>query len=78
MTTAIRESVEIRDADRKDLLENLALVSEEALSRPDQRKPGLLKSSLGFIATSLATAKELAPLVHELYEKLKAAGIIQW
>ncbi len=78
LTTAISESMQIRDADRKDLLENLALVSKEVLSQPDQRRPGLLKSSLGFITTSLAAAKELIPLVHDLYEKLKAAGIINW
>jgi hypothetical protein len=78
LTTAISESAQIRDADRKDLLENLALVSKEVLSQPDQRRPGLLKSSLGFITTSLAAAKELIPIVHDLYEKLKAAGIINW
>lgn len=70
--------MQIRDADRKDLLENLALVSKEVLSQPDQRRPGLLKSSLGFITTSLAAAKELIPLVHHLHEQLKASGIIDW
>ena len=78
LTTAISESVEVRDADRKHLLENLALVSKEISSQPDQRRAGLLKSSLTFITTSLAAAKELIPLVHDLYEKLKAAGIIDW
>lgn len=78
LTTAISKSMQIRDADRKDLLENLALVSKEVLSQPDQRRSGLLKSSLGFVTTSLAAAKELIPLVHDLYEKLKAARIIDW
>lgn len=31
-------------------------LSNEASSQRDQRKPGLLKSSLGFITTSLAAA----------------------
>jgi len=38
----------------------------------------MLKASLAFLTTSLSTAKELAPLVHDLYEKLRAAGIINW
>jgi hypothetical protein len=46
LTTVINESIQIRDADRKDLLENLALVSKEVSSQPDQRRPGLLKSPL--------------------------------
>jgi hypothetical protein len=78
LASAISESKEIKDADRKDLLENVALVSNEVSSEPDRRRPGLLKSSLGFITASLATANELIPVVHELHEKLKAAGIINW
>jgi hypothetical protein len=64
LTAAIGESEEIRDGDRKDLLENLAVVSNEASSKPDQRKPGLLKSSLGFITAALGAENEVIPLVH--------------
>jgi hypothetical protein len=60
------------------VLEHLALVSNEVSSEPDRRRLGLLKSSLGFITASLGTANELIPLVHELHEKLRAAGIINW
>lgn len=77
LACAICRSTEITDPNRKDLLENLALVSNEVSSEPDRRRPGLLKSSLGFITASLGTANEL-PLVHDLHEKLRAAGIINW
>jgi hypothetical protein len=78
LTDAVRKSTEIDDAHRKELLENVAQVSKEASSHPDQRRPGVIKASLAFLTTSLSTAKELIPLVHDLYEKLKAAGIINW
>lgn len=74
----IAKSEEIKDEHRKDLLENLAQVSKEGLVPPDQRRSGLLKSSLAFITTSLATAKELVPLVRNLHDAFKAAGIIHW
>ena len=38
----------------------------------------VVKILLAFITTSLAAVKDLTPLVHDLYEKLKAAGIIDW
>jgi len=78
LTDAISKWARIDDAHRKDLLENVAQVSKEASTPPDQRKSGMLKASLAFLTTSLSTAKELAPLVHDLYEKLRAAGIINW
>jgi hypothetical protein len=61
LTNAIGNSKEIKDADRKDLLENVAQISTEASSQRDQRKPGVLKASLAFLTTSLAAAKELIP-----------------
>src|SRR4051794_3710139 len=73
VTNAISNWTERDDAHRKDLLENVAQVSKEASSQPDQRRPGVLKASLAFLTTSLSTAKELIPLVHDLHEKLKAA-----
>ena len=78
LTSGISNSTAIKDADRKDLLENLALVSNEVSSEPDKRKPGLLKASLSFITAGLAAAIELVPLCHDLHEKLKAAGFISW
>lgn len=78
LTNAIGNSTEIKDTDRKELLENVAQVSKEASSHPDQRRPGVIKACLALLTTSLSTAKELIPLVHDLYEKLKAACIISW
>ncbi len=78
LTNAIGNSTEIKDTDRKELLENVAQVSKEASSHPDQRRPGVIKACLALLTTSLSTAKELIPLVHDLYEKLKVAGIINW
>ncbi|MBV8571783.1 MAG: hypothetical protein JO319_14285 [Acidobacteriaceae bacterium] len=63
LTDVIKELKEITDADRNDLLENLALVSKEVESPSDSRRAGLLKSSLGFVTTSLGAFNELAPLV---------------
>jgi hypothetical protein len=78
LTDAIKKRAEIDDAQRRDLLENVAQISKETLSHPDERRPGVIKASLAFLTTSLATARELIPLVHDLYEKLKAAGMINW
>ena len=78
LTSGISNSTAIKDADRKDLLENLALISNEVSSEPDKRKPGLLKASLSFMTVGLAAAIELVPLCHDLHEKLKAAGFISW
>jgi hypothetical protein len=78
LTDAIKKRAEIDDAQRRDLLENVAQISKETLSHPDERRPGGIKASLAFLTTSLATARELIPLVHDLYEKLKAAGMINW
>ncbi len=63
LTSGISNSTAIKDADRKDLLENLALVSNEVSSEPDKCKPGLLKASLSFITAGLAAAIELVPFV---------------
>jgi hypothetical protein len=78
LTDAISKWTEIEDAHRKDLLENVAQISKEASTPPDQRRLGVIKASLAFLTAALSTAKELIPLVHDLYEKLKAAGIINW
>jgi hypothetical protein len=78
LTNAIGNSKEIRDEDRKELLENVAQISREASSDPDQRKPGVIKACFALLTTSLSTAKELIPLLHDVYEKLKTAGIINW
>jgi hypothetical protein len=62
LTNGIGNSAELRDADRKELLENVAHISKEASSQPDQRRSGVLKASLALLTTSLSTTKELAPL----------------
>lgn len=61
LTNAIGNSTEIKDTDRKELLENVAQVSKEASSHPDQRRPGVIKACLALLTTSLSTAKELIP-----------------
>ncbi len=78
LTNAIGNSKEIRDEDRKELLENVAQISREASSDPAQRKPGVIKACFALLTSSLSTAKELIPLLHDVYEKLKTAGIINW
>lgn len=78
LTNAIGNSKEIRDEDRKELLENVAQISKEASSNPDQRKPGVIKACFALLTTSLSTAKDLIPLLHDVYEKFKTAGIITW
>lgn len=78
LTSGISKSDDVKDADRKDLLENLSVVSNEVSSEPDKRKLGLLKASLGYISGVLAASNELIPLVHQLHENLKAAGVINW
>lgn len=78
LTKALTEWKDVREDERKHLLENLAVVSHEASASPDQRKTGLLKSSLSFLTTSLGAANNLIPLVHDLHEKLRSAGVIDW
>ncbi len=78
LTNAIGNSKEIKDADRKELLENVARISKETSSSSELRNTGVIKACLAFLTTSLGAAKELIPLVHDLYEKLKASGIINW
>ena len=61
-----RHALEIARLQKRTTVKSVP--SKEVSSQPDQRRPGLLKSSLGFITASLAAAKELIPLVHDLHE----------
>ncbi len=75
LTSGISNSTAIKDADRKDLLENLALISNKVSSEPDKRKPGLLKASLSFINVGLAAAIELCPVVPRPSRKTQSRRI---
>lgn len=76
LTEAITASNELGDAQRKELLEHLSLVSTEAALPPERRKNGPLKSSIAFLQTGLSTVAQLAGVLSTAEQALKAFGVL--
>jgi hypothetical protein len=76
MAEAIGSSQDLNDDARKEMLENLSVVSEESAKPPEQRKMGPLKSSLVAIKSSIGIAAQLLAVYQGLEHALKAAGVI--
>jgi hypothetical protein len=75
MTEAVASSEELQDDARKEMLEHLAVVSEESAKAPERRKMGPLKSSLAAIKTGIGVAAQLFGIYQGLEHALKAVGI---
>jgi hypothetical protein len=76
MTEALVFSGELEDGARRELLEHLSVVSDEAAKPSEQRKMGRLKSSLTAIKAGIAIAAQLFGIYQGLEHALTAAGII--
>jgi len=76
LAEAITESRELEDAQRKELLEHLSLVSTEVALPPDRRKTGPLKSSIAFLQTGLRSVAQLASLLSTAEQALRVIGVL--
>jgi hypothetical protein len=73
LSEAITTSGEL--ANRKELLENLTHVSEQAALPAEKRKLGPLKATVGCLKTGLAVGSQLLPLWLKVEEALRGMGI---
>ncbi|WFL78566.1 hypothetical protein P7228_05740 [Altererythrobacter arenosus] len=60
MTNAILETHELAEAQKNELLEQLAFLSSQATAQPQERKPGMIKSVLGAIGEGAGAIKSIA------------------
>ena len=77
MAEAVAESKDLQDLARKEVLEHLVVVSDEAAKPPEQRKVGPLKTSISAIKSGIGMAAQLVEIWQSVEHGLKAAGIIQ-
>jgi hypothetical protein len=73
----VAESKDMDDCARKDLIEHIAVLSEESAKPPEKRKMGPLKASIAYIKGAVAAGAELLELWHTVEHALKMGGIIQ-
>jgi hypothetical protein len=73
---AIAESHELDDAAKKDILEHLSVVSDEAVKTPEKRKLAPVKSAVEAIKSGLTIATGLLGLWQGIEHVLRAMGII--
>jgi hypothetical protein len=78
LTEAIGSSSELADTDKKEVLENLACVSEQAALSTENRKLGPLRASWSAIKNGIGTAKDLVDLALKVEDALKEAGVISF
>ena len=76
MTEGIGSSQDLDDLKRKDMLEHLALVAEEAAKPPEKRKLGPLRASMEALKSGVTVGTQLLTLWQGVEHALKAAGII--
>ncbi|AWW73844.1 hypothetical protein CD351_05320 [Erythrobacter sp. KY5] len=60
VTNAILESNEIAEDQKNELLEQVAFLSSQATSEPNDRKPGMIKSVLGTVSEGAGAVKALS------------------
>jgi hypothetical protein len=77
MTEAVAVSTELDDSVRKDVLEQLSVVSGEAAKPAEMRKMGPLKTSFEAVKSGVALGTQLLTLWQGVEHALKAAGIIR-
>jgi hypothetical protein len=72
----LTEAVAISElTDKKETLENLAYVTEQAALPKEQRKTGPLRATMNGIKDAVALASQLVPLWLKVEEALKGMGI---
>ncbi len=76
LTEAIGASDEIEGHVKKDILEHLAVVSEEAAKPTEKRRMGPLSKSMEAIKTGVAVGTQLLTLWHQVEQALRSNGII--
>ena len=76
MTEGLGSSQDLDDLKRKDMLEHLALVAEEAAKPPEKRKLGPLRASMEALKSGVTVGTQLLTLWQGVEHALKAAGII--
>jgi len=75
-TKAINSSADFQEGMKKDLLEHLVVVAEEAAKPSEKRRMGPLRTSIEAIKTGIGMAAQLAAIWGGIDLALKAAGII--
>jgi hypothetical protein len=77
LTEAVGASEEIEANAKKDILEHLAVVSEEAAKPLEKRRMGPLSKSMEAIKAGVSVGIQLLPLWHQVEQALRNNGIIQ-
>jgi hypothetical protein len=75
LAETVAASPDLQEAQRRDLLEHLSLISTEAGLPPEKRKLAPLRSSLAALKSELETAAELAVLWPPIEHLLKSMGV---
>jgi hypothetical protein len=73
LTEAITVSDEVRN--KKEMVENLAHISEQAVLPAEKRKLGPLKATIESVKTGVGIASQLVPLWLKVEEALRNMGI---
>jgi hypothetical protein len=77
LAEAITASKELRDSQRKELLEHLSFVSTEIALPLEKRKMGPLRTSLAVLQATLSAVGQLATVWTAAEPALKAVGLLQ-
>jgi hypothetical protein len=56
---------------RNELIEQIAFLSEQAVAPPNERKPGLIKATLGYLTQASGTVSAMAGAWHAAEPILK-------
>jgi hypothetical protein len=76
LTAAVGASNELKEGAKKELLEHLSVVSEEAVKAPEKRKMGPLKTSIEAIKSAILVGTQLLSLWNGVEHELQAHDII--
>jgi hypothetical protein len=76
LAEALAASADLQEAQRRELLEHLSVVSTEVTHPPETRKMGPLKSSIAALREGIAQLAQLAGLWSTVEQILKTTGIL--
>jgi len=77
LTEGVGASADLNDLVRKELLEHLSIVSEEAAKPAQVRKMGPLKTSIEAVKSAVTLGTQLLTLWEGVEHALRAVGVIR-
>ncbi len=72
LTQAVLSEATLQAADKKEVVEALSAIAEQAAKKPEERSKGILKAAVAWLPTAISAAKNLTTLWDKFGPIIKA------